>query len=246
MGGKILIAGGGVPFAGWLAEHLLQAGHTVRITATAQPTTPLPKGVEFVRCGLDHTETYSYLPKLPFEIPFCCLAAPSMLINHRSAQRSRYALGEAVYYGCEQIVLLTNCTAFAGAGAIGEGDDAAWLDEATRGCFNLLCAATAAEVRRVIVVSCLDVFAPYGENLTVDENFRPRPSVAPTQLGPHLTEFLAREFAHTHGGLNVTVVRIGLLSPTDRGPDEQRAVEGLTGNVAQPVTACCCTLVHVS
>jgi nucleoside-diphosphate-sugar epimerase len=146
-------------------------------------------------------------------------------------ERSRYALGEAVYYECEQIVLLTNCTAFAGAGETGAADDAAWLDEATRGCYNLLCAATAAEVRRVIVVSCLDVFAPYGEDLAVDENFRPRPTVAPTQLGPHLTEFLAREFAHTHGGLNVTVARVGLLSLTDCGPDEQRAVEGLTGTL---------------
>ena len=73
--------------------------------------------------------------------------------------------------------------------------------------------------RRVVVVSCLDVFAPYGVDLAVDQNFRPRPSLAPTQLGPHLTEFLSREFAHTGvGGLNVTVVRVGLLSPSTSGP----------------------------
>ena len=126
-------------------------------------------------------------------------------------------------------MLLTNCTAFVGSD---DAADKAWLDVATRGCYNLLCAATAAEVRRVIVVSCLDVFAPYGEDIVVDENFRPRPNLSPTQLGPHLTEFLTREFAHTHGGLNVTVARVGLLSLTNYGPDEQRAVEGVTGKLA--------------
>ena len=56
--GKILIAGGDVPFAGWLAKELLEAGHTVRVTATSAPTNPLPQGVEFVHCQLDHTDTY--------------------------------------------------------------------------------------------------------------------------------------------------------------------------------------------
>ena len=56
--GKILIAGGAVPFAGWLAKELLEAGHTVRVTATSAPTNPLPQGVEFVHCQLDHTDTY--------------------------------------------------------------------------------------------------------------------------------------------------------------------------------------------
>ena len=176
--GKLLIAGGTAPFAGWLAAHLQSQGHQVRVTATSAPTAPLPAGVEFVLCQLGHEDEYS--------------------------------LGEAVYFGCEQIVLLTNCTAFGST-------DANWLDVATRGNFNLLCAACGRDVRRVIVVSCLDIFASYAEDLAVDENFRPRPSLAPTQLGPHLTEFLAREFAHTHGGLNVTVARVGMLSPTTLG-----------------------------
>lgn len=164
--GKLLIAGGTAPFAGWLAGHLQSQGHQVRVTATSAPTTPLPAGVEFVLCQLGHEDEYS--------------------------------LGEAVYFGCEQIVLLTNCTAFG-------SPDASWLDVATRqythnpqhtlinrgvvlrgvfsgGNFNLLCAACAREVRRVIVVSCIDVFSSYAKDLAVDENFRPRPSLAPTQL----------------------------------------------------------------
>ena len=54
-----------------------------------------------------------------------------------------YALGEAVWFGVEQIVLLTNCTAFAGAAPQGD----AWLDLATRGAYNLLCAACGRERR---------------------------------------------------------------------------------------------------
>lgn len=46
----------------------------------------------------------------------------------------------------------------------------------------------------------------------------------PTCSGPHLTEYLAREFAHTHGGLNVTVARVGMLSISTLGPAEQNAV----------------------
>ena len=93
--GKILIAGGAAPFAGWLAGHLQAQGHSVRVTATAAPAVALPAGVEFVLCGLEHTDEYS--------------------------------LGEAVWFGCEQIVLLTNCTAF------GSPDEQSpnWLEQST-------------------------------------------------------------------------------------------------------------------
>ena len=82
-------------------------------------------------------------------------------------------------------------------------------------------------MRRVVVVSCLDVFERYGADLAVDENFMPRPTMSPTQLGPHLTEFLAREFAHTHGALDVTVARIGVISTGTAGGAEGRAVAGV-------------------
>ena len=64
-------------------------------------------------------------------------------------------------------------------------------------------------------------------DLAVDENFLPRPTMSPTQLGPHLTEFLAREFAHTHGALDVTVARIGVISTGTAGGAEGRAVAGV-------------------
>ena len=50
----------------------------------------------------------------------------------------------------------------------------------------------------------------------IDPHFKPRPSPAPAQLSPHLTEFVAREFARG-SPLSVVVARIGpLASPSSR------------------------------
>ncbi len=85
-----------------------------------------------------------------------------------------------------------------------------WLDRNTRGTYNLLLAAAAAEVEHVILLSTLDLFTPYEANLTVDETWQPRPSCTPAILGAHLAEFTAREFAHSHD-LRVTIARLGHL-----------------------------------
>ncbi len=85
-----------------------------------------------------------------------------------------------------------------------------WLDRNTRGTYNLLLAAAAAQVEHVILLSTLDLFAPYEDDLTVDETWKPRPSGAPAVLGAHLAEFTAREFAHSHA-LHITIARLGHL-----------------------------------
>ena len=92
---------------------------------------------------------------------------------------------------------------------IGDGQTT-WLDRNTRGTYNLLLAAGAAGVEHVILLSTLDLFAPYEEDLAVDEDWQPRPSCAPAVLGTHLAEFTAREFAHSHA-LHLTIARLGLL-----------------------------------
>jgi len=90
-----------------------------------------------------------------------------------------------------------------------EGDDSpAWLDANVRCTFNLLTAAAEAGVERVIYLSTLDLFLPYDEDMTVSEQWRPRPTCEPDRLGPHLGEFVAREFAHSHA-LKVLVLRLG-------------------------------------
>ena len=89
-------------------------------------------------------------------------------------------------------------------------NETAWLDHNSRRTYNLLWAAAEAAVKHVVVVSTLDLFAPYSSNLTVSESWKPLPNCDPTLLGAHLCEFTAREFAHSHA-LPVTVVRLGHL-----------------------------------
>jgi nucleoside-diphosphate-sugar epimerase len=90
-----------------------------------------------------------------------------------------------------------------------QGDaELAWLDRNTRCQYNLLLAASQAGVERLVFLSTLDLFLPYDEDLTVSENWKPLPSCEPAVLGPHLGEFTAREFAHSHA-LSVLIVRLG-------------------------------------
>ncbi len=103
--------------------------------------------------------------------------------------------------GIETIVHLPNPP----AGAKSAAD---WIDAATRCTYNLLTAATKAGVGQIILISTLDLFLPYDEDMTVRETWRPRPSCDPAILAPHLNEFVAGEFAHT-GSLRLLIMRLG-------------------------------------
>jgi len=85
-----------------------------------------------------------------------------------------------------------------------------WIDVTTRRQYNLLFAAATANISEVIIVSTLDLMTPYEANMTVTEDWKPLPSTNPEILGTHLTEFVAREFAHSNA-LNVTLLRLGHL-----------------------------------
>lgn len=91
-----------------------------------------------------------------------------------------------------------------------ETGDGAVIDAHTRQTYNLLLAALQAGVRQVILASTLDLFAPYDEDMDVDEHWRPLPSTDTATLAPHLAEFVAREFAHD-GALKVLCLRLGHL-----------------------------------
>ena len=92
--------------------------------------------------------------------------------------------------------------------------DAAWIDATTRCTYNLLTAAAEAQVDRVILLSTLDLFLPYDADMVVNETWRPRPSCEPAILGPHLSEFIAGEFAHTNA-LRLLIVRLGHVVRSD-------------------------------
>ena len=84
------------------------------------------------------------------------------------------------------------------------------IDYQTRCTYNLLMAASEEGVKRFIYASTLRLFEQHGEDWTVAESWRPRPSVDSFVLSKHLGEFTCREFAR-EGKINVTCLRLGNL-----------------------------------
>jgi uronate dehydrogenase len=86
------------------------------------------------------------------------------------------------------------------------------IDWMTRGTYNLLHAAAAEGVKRIIYLSSLDLMTPYDENYIVDERWRPLPQPEPPTLTTYLGESVCREFAREH---KLTVVVLRLAEVTD-------------------------------
>lgn len=87
-------------------------------------------------------------------------------------------------------------------------DEFAQIDFFTRRTYNLLWAASRAQLRRVVLLSSLSLMAAYDERYIVHEHWRPRPHTAAPILGRHLCEWTCREFAREHK-LHVVVLRLG-------------------------------------
>ena len=88
------------------------------------------------------------------------------------------------------------------------------IDYQTRCTYNLLMAASEEGVKHVIYASTLRLFEQHGEDWTVTESWRPRPSVDSFVLSKHLGEFTCREFGR-EGKINVTCLRLGNLVTAD-------------------------------
>ena len=88
------------------------------------------------------------------------------------------------------------------------------IDYQTRCTYNLLMAASEEGVKHAIYASTLRLFEQHGEDWTVTESWRPRPSVDSFVLSKHLGEFTCREFGR-EGKLNVTCLRLGNLVTVD-------------------------------
>jgi nucleoside-diphosphate-sugar epimerase len=82
------------------------------------------------------------------------------------------------------------------------------IDLLTRCTYNLLMAAAAEAVPRVVLLSTLDVMSGYPAHFTVSETWRPRPSLQPRTLAKHLGELTSREFAR-EGKTSIVVLRLG-------------------------------------
>lgn len=88
------------------------------------------------------------------------------------------------------------------------------IDYQTRCTYNLLMAASAEGVQHFIYASTLRLFEQHGEDWTVKENWRPRPSIDGLVLAKHLGEFTCREFAR-EGKIHVTCLRLGLITTAE-------------------------------
>ena len=88
------------------------------------------------------------------------------------------------------------------------------IDYQTRCTYNLLMAASEEGVKHAIYASTLHLFEQHGEDWTVTESWRPRPSVDSFVISKHLGEFTCREFGR-EGKLNVTCLRLGNLVTAD-------------------------------
>ncbi len=95
-----------------------------------------------------------------------------------------------------------------------------YLDYTTRLTYNLLWAAHAQGVKRVVLISSLELLATYDDSLQVTERWRPRPTTEMPVMGKYLAEHVAREFAR-EGKLTVVTLRVGHLVHPRRVPENQ-------------------------
>ena len=85
------------------------------------------------------------------------------------------------------------------------------LDASMRCTYNLLQAASAQGVSRVVYLSSLSIMGRYGEDHAVTESWRPAPDAEPPELAYHLGEHVCREFAREHQ-IAVVCLRLGELA----------------------------------
>ena len=87
--------------------------------------------------------------------------------------------------------------------------DGELLDTCARGTFELMRAAVAARVPRLVLVSTLDLMEAYPPGWAVHEGWRARPSTELRELGPYVAELSVREVAKAGWPLTAVCLRLG-------------------------------------
>jgi nucleoside-diphosphate-sugar epimerase len=98
-------------------------------------------------------------------------------------------------------------------------DTGAQIDQSTRCTYNLLLAAAAEGVKRVIYLSSLELMAAYA-GFAYDPKWRPQPTTTPPTLTKFLGESTCKEFARENK-VSVTVLRLAA------GASAQQIVDAL-------------------
>lgn len=94
-------------------------------------------------------------------------------------------------------------------------DERTQIDHRTRLTYNLLWAASMHSVRKVVLLSSLDLFTAYDEDYEVTEDWAPRPAANAEALSHHLGEFTCREFAR-ESKIDVVVLRLGKVVRSEK------------------------------
>lgn len=100
------------------------------------------------------------------------------------------------------------------------GDESKLVDRWPRQTYNLLRAAVAEGVKRVVYLSSLELLDGYDEKYLVDEDWRPQADPGSGLLPVYLGEFCCREFAR-QGRLEVVVLRLGPLAVPKPGKEAE-------------------------
>jgi nucleoside-diphosphate-sugar epimerase len=108
------------------------------------------------------------------------------------------------------------------------------IDYLTRCTYNLLMAATAEGVSKVVYLSSLDLMTDYDKNYIVDERWRPLPRPEPPTLSKYLGESTCKEFAR-EGKLNVVILRLGQTMRVEDGQKPSASVWVDERDVAQAI-----------
>ncbi|MCS6861662.1 MAG: NAD(P)-dependent oxidoreductase [Abditibacteriales bacterium] len=92
----------------------------------------------------------------------------------------------------------------------GEEREQQLLDHAARGTYNLVKAAVAADVERIVYGSSLCVVENYPPDYVVTENWKPRPNPEAASLAPFMGELICREFTNVEN-IAVICLRFGVI-----------------------------------
>ena len=110
------------------------------------------------------------------------------------------------------------------AGGDPAGDDeGAVLDWAARGAYVALTAACAVGIKKVVLLSSLDLVRDYPEEYLVDPQWNALPQAEARSLAPLMAELVGREIART-GQIEVRCLRLGKLDAETTADDAVEAV----------------------
>ena len=151
-----------------------------------------------------------------FEVVALGAEETSDLANYRQGDLLQREALDPALAGVEAIV-------HAAGGDPAGDDEQALLDIAARGTYVALTAACAVGIKKVVLLSSLDLVRDYPEEYLVDPQWNALPQAEARSLAPLMAELVGREIART-GQIEVHCLRLGELDAETTADDAVAAV----------------------